>query len=89
MDKSKREKGLGPGKYELDPSLQIKRIEDLPKAIERTEDRVKDRCACPMCGTMSPRTYTRSRKLYDIGDLINGRPCRVTSSNGEVFAASV
>jgi transposase len=78
MDKSKREKRLGPGKYELDPSLKITRIEDLPKAIERTEDRVKDRCACPTCGTMSPRTYTRNRKLYDIGDLTSGRPCQVT-----------
>jgi len=71
-------KVLGPGEYRLDPSLQIKRVEDLPKPVIVVENRVQARCACPTCGALSPRTYTRKRKLYDIGDLVSGRPRRVT-----------
>lgn len=78
MKEKKIQKRLGPGEYVLDASIQIKRVEDLPQPVIRVEDRVQAGCACPVCGTMSARTYIRSRKLYDIGDLTSGRPCRVT-----------
>jgi len=71
-------KRFGPGEYRLAPSLQITRVEDLPKPMLVLEDRVQARCACPSCGTLAPRTHTRSRKLYDVGDLASGRPRRVT-----------
>jgi hypothetical protein len=78
VEDKKPQKRLGPGTYEFDPSIRITRVEDLPKAIERIEERALTKCACPTCGTKSRRTYVRSRKLFDIGDLASGRPCRVT-----------
>jgi transposase len=78
MEDKKPQKRLGPGKYEFDPSVRIMRVEDLPPAIDRVENRTQMKCACPDCGAMSRRTHIHSRKLFDIGDLASGRPCRVT-----------
>ena len=77
MKEQKQNERLGPGTYVFDPSVQVRRLEDLPECINEDVDRVQTHCACPRCGTLCGRTYVRTRKLYDIGDLASGRPRRL------------
>jgi hypothetical protein len=71
-----------PGAYIPDETQGITRPEDLPKpkVIERSRN-YKHR-PCPKCGHSASRLRTVVRTLYDLGDLVSGRPrtLRVTYS---------
>jgi hypothetical protein len=63
---------LGPGEYV--PDVAYQRIEDLPQPKVIRQSRNAKRRPCPHCGQPAPRDKTFLRALYDVGDLVSGRP---------------
>jgi transposase len=63
---------LGPGEYV--PDVAYQRIEDLPQPKVIKQSRNVKRRPCPHCGQPAPRDKTFLRALYDVGDLVSGRP---------------
>ena len=64
---------LGPGEYL--PEGIFQRPEDLPKPKLIKARRDTPSQPCPKCGRPASRHRTYSRRLYDLGDLLSGRPC--------------
>ena len=63
---------LGPGEYLAEGIFQ--RSEDLPQPQIVKERRDTPSQPCPRCGRPASRHRTYSRRLYDLGDLVSGRP---------------
>lgn len=64
----------GPGRYVVDVTEGITRVEDLPKARVRRQSRNYKRRLCPQCERSAYRLRTVVRRLHDLGDPISGRP---------------
>ena len=64
---------LGPGEYL--PEGIFLRPEDLPKPKLIKQRRETPSQPCPKCGRPASRHRRYSRSLYDLGDLLSGRPC--------------
>lgn len=62
----------GPGEYI--PDTAYSRVEDLPKPKIIKEYRNEAERICPRCHNMAPREHVYVRRLYDVGDLVSGRP---------------
>ena len=71
---------LGPGDYR--PEGVFQRVEDLPRPKRVQERREASARPCPQCGRPAPRDKTLTRQVYDLGDLLSGRPrlLQLTSS---------
>src|SRR4030065_1332352 len=63
---------LGPGEYVPDKAFY--RVEDLPKPKILRENRSERRRPCPTCGRPARRDKEFTRAVYDVGDLVSGRP---------------
>jgi hypothetical protein len=64
----------GPGDYRPDPTVGIKRPEDLPKTKVSVRSRIYRRRACPHCGHSAYRDRVCRRTLHDLGNTLTGRP---------------
>jgi hypothetical protein len=64
----------GPGEYRPDPTEGIQRVEDLPKPTIVKQNRNYAHRPCPRCGRSAYRDQVYVRRLYDVGDLVTGRP---------------
>ena len=64
----------GPGEYVSDITEGITSVEDLPKSKIKRLSRTRKRQPCPYCGYMAYRDKVFTRKLHDLGDLVNHRP---------------
>jgi transposase len=63
---------LGPGEYR--PAGIFQRVEDLPKPKIIKQRRESATQPCPQCGQAAARHRSYTRQLYDVGDLLSGRP---------------
>ena len=66
-----------PGEYVPDSTEGITRVEDLPKAKTVRRSRNYRRRRCPRCGGSAYRVRSVERKLFDVGDLVSGRPRQI------------
>jgi hypothetical protein len=66
---------LGPGEYVPDKAFY--RVEDLPKPKILRENRSERQRPCPTCGRPARRDKEFTRAVYDVGDLVSGRPCEL------------
>ena len=64
----------GPGEYRPDPTVGIKRPEDLPKTKVSVRSRTYRRRPCPHCGHNAYRDRRCRRTLHDLGNTLTGRP---------------
>ena len=64
----------GPGESRPDPTVGIKRPEDLPKTTVSIRSRNYRRRPCPYCGHSADRDRTARRTLHDLGNTLTGRP---------------
>ena len=64
----------GPGEYRPDPTVRIKRPEDLPKTQVSVRYRIYRRRPCPHCGHSAYRDRVCRRTLHDLGNTLTGRP---------------
>ena len=64
----------GPGEYRADPTVGIKRPEDLPKTKVSLRSRNYRRRPCPSCGHSAYRDRRARRTLHDLGNTLTGRP---------------
>ena len=65
---------FGPGEYLPDPTEGITDPKDLPKPKIVDRSRNFSHRPCPRCGKRCARSKVFTRKLHDLGDLVNGRP---------------
>ena len=64
----------GPGEYRHDPTVGIKRPEELPKTRVSIRSRNYRRRHCPYCGHSAYRDRMARRTLHDLGNTLTGRP---------------
>jgi hypothetical protein len=72
----------GPGEYRPDPTVGIKRPEDLPKTKVSVRYRIYRRRPCPHCGHSAYRDRVCRRTLHDLGNTLTGRPRDVGQKRG-------
>ena len=85
---------LGPGAYR--PAGVFLRLEDpstgsgqvLPKPKVIKEQRETSSQPCPQCSRPAPRHRKYSRRLYDVGDVLSGRPRILLVSYSQHYCAA-